>query len=133
MAIKLYPKVEVKGLDFTGVKDTCVPNQSMSLDEIVRRYVRREPLNVNHNEAFYEERFGDLEKIAKGDLVEQEAAIIAIKAKMDALKSDIEKAHEKYLLQQKLKISQQSNQGTAPNPVVGGPPLNSPGTGQSLP
>lgn len=134
MAIGLYPKVKVKGLDFKGTKRVVVPNQCLSLDEIVRRFVRREPLQVTSKEAFYEERFGDLEKIAKGDLVEQEEAINDLKAKIAAFeKRRLEK--EKENAPKAVPPSPGSasapkpvlpSPGSAPAPVEGEPPLKSP-------
>lgn len=69
---------------FEGVKRVTVPGQSMSLREIVRRYVRREAMPVGVTEGVYETRFGDLEKISKMDLVEQHEHIQSLK---DAIKA----------------------------------------------
>lgn len=68
--VRLYPPVKVTGQSFVGVKRVTQPNQSMSLREIVRRFIRRESLPIA-NQGIFEERFGDLEKISKSDIVEQ--------------------------------------------------------------
>lgn len=65
--IRLYPNVKVTGQSFRGVKRTVVPNQSMSLREILQRFVRRESLPIVH-EGQYESRFGDLEKLNNEDI-----------------------------------------------------------------
>lgn len=70
MAIILYPKVEVKSLSFKGVKKLTVPKQCLSLKEIVKRFVRKESLPIAH-EGVYEHRFGDLEKLSRGDMFDQ--------------------------------------------------------------
>lgn len=70
MALVLYPKVPRKALDFSKVKSVTVPDQSMSLAEIIRRFVRKESLPVL-KEGVYEDRFGDLEKLANEDIVVQ--------------------------------------------------------------
>lgn len=63
-------KVEIKGQDFTGEKVHTVPNQSMTLQEILKRFVRREQLPVM-KDGVYETRFGDLEKLKNADITEQ--------------------------------------------------------------
>jgi len=75
---ELYPKVVYKRKSFKGVKKLVVPKQSMSLREILKRYVRREPL-PGTKEGVYEERFGDIEKMAKADIVEQMESVDALK------------------------------------------------------
>lgn len=62
----MYP-AKVVGQSFKGVKRQTVPNQSMSLREIVQRFVRRESLPMS-KEGVYEDRFGDLEKLSKEDI-----------------------------------------------------------------
>lgn len=81
--VRLYPPFKVKGQSFKGVKRQVVPNQSLSLREIVKRFVRREQLPVNH-EGLYEERFGDLEKISKQDIVEQMQRVEELKSQIKA-------------------------------------------------
>lgn len=68
--IGLYPPYTPVGKSFKGVKRCTVPNQSLSLQEIVKRFVRREPLPLT-KEGIYEDRFGDLEKLKHADITEQ--------------------------------------------------------------
>lgn len=66
--IMLYPtalKFKRKKQEF-GKKQT-VPNQSMSLQEIIKRFIRKEALPLE-KEGVYEERFGDLEKLSREDI-----------------------------------------------------------------
>jgi len=63
----LYPAVKVKGLSFKGQKRLVIPNQSMTLQEIIKRFTRRESLPIEH-QGQYETRFGDLEKLKHEDI-----------------------------------------------------------------
>lgn len=69
-------------LSFLGCKRSVVPNQCMSLAEIIKRFVRREPLPVA-KEGVYEERFGDLEKIARTDITEQMEKVVELRDQND--------------------------------------------------
>lgn len=66
------------GLSFVGVVNQVLPNQSMSLEEILTRFTRGEPLQVGR-ETFGEHADDDkvlqfdLEKIATSDLVDKAA------------------------------------------------------------
>jgi len=51
-------------------KKQVVPNQSMSLREILERFTRGEPLEIG-KDASYDEGEDDLEKVAKSDLVDR--------------------------------------------------------------
>lgn len=81
--IRLYPPVKVARQSFAGVKKCVVPNQSMSLKEILQRFVRREALPVAR-QGIYEERFGDLEKLSKADITEQLERVAELKADIAA-------------------------------------------------
>lgn len=93
MALVLYPKVTVKVRDFSKVKKQVVPNQSMSLKEIVTRFIRRESLPVS-KEGIYEERFGDLEKLTKADVTIKEDRIEELKAQLKESKLRIKAKEE---------------------------------------
>lgn len=125
--IRLYPEVKVPGKSFKHVKRCTVPNQSMSLREIVRRFVRRESLPL-YNEGLYEERFGDLEKISKTDMVEQFEIIADLKAKIAAYNDRI-KAVAKAKADAAAKAAAvvvSGSGGVAPATEGGGTPINSP-------
>lgn len=68
--VRLYPTIQVKGKSFKGIPRQTVPNQSMSLKEILRRFTRRESLPIE-KQGVYEDRFIDLEKVQWMDLTEQ--------------------------------------------------------------
>lgn len=55
---------------FADAERLVVPNQSLSLKQILQRFVRREQLPILR-EGVYEERFGDLEKMARMDMVDR--------------------------------------------------------------
>lgn len=107
----LYPTArKASRKSFIGVKRQTVPNQSMSLAEIVRRFIRREPLPVSH-EGFYESRFGDLEKLSKADIVEQMSKVDELKAHIKAFKE-----------RQKKAVPVQSSEGVGVTPDQKSPP-----------
>lgn len=82
--LKLYPEVKVTpGRDWKTVKRCTVPNQSLSLREIVQRFVRRESLPISQV-GLYEERFGDLEKLSKADIVERLDKVEELKTQIAA-------------------------------------------------
>lgn len=71
-----------------------VPDQSMGLKEIIKRFIRKESLPIQ-KQGFYEDRFGDLEKMANEDIVVQlERAkeigdyLARAKAHMDKVEAD---------------------------------------------
>jgi len=66
----LYPTVVVKGQSFKDCKSMVMPSQSMSLQEIIQRFTRRESLPIEH-EGVYIENMGDLEKIAREDVTQR--------------------------------------------------------------
>lgn len=81
----LYPPVTVKAQSFAHVKKLVIPNQSMSLKEILHRFIKREALPVAR-QGVYEERFGDLEKMSKMDIFDQMEKVEELKADMDLMK-----------------------------------------------
>lgn len=81
--IRLYPPVQVIGKSFVGVKRQTVPNQSLSLREIVKRFVRRESLPIS-KDGVYESRFGDLEKLTHADITTKIERIEELKAQIKA-------------------------------------------------
>jgi len=87
MAIELYPKVVVKGQSFKTSIKHAIPSQSMSLAEILRRFVRREQLPVS-KEGIYTTQMGDLEKIAREDIFDQ-------RERFEALSDRIKKAEKR--------------------------------------
>lgn len=67
------------GKDFTGVKDITVPNQSMSLREILERFSRQERLPIEKPVSYFDSEH-DLEKIRHLDLVDRADFISRMKA-----------------------------------------------------
>lgn len=68
--LQLYPNVTVASQDFSDAPVLTVPRQSMSLQEIIRRYIRHLPVPVSSQEGFYMEGQGDLEKMQHADLID---------------------------------------------------------------
>jgi len=117
----LYPTVPRVRLAARGKRRT-LPNQCMSLAEMFRRFVRREPLPQEKQGTFYEGEY-DLEKVAKMDRVEQEEIL-------DELKQATTRA-EKYVREKAAKITAEKaeekraadalKQQQAPEPSSKGP------------
>jgi len=87
---------------FEGVKRVTVPNQAMSLKEMLRRFIHREPLPVEKQGVYIESDY-DLEKLVKEDRTEQEAIIEDMKKDVARKKKRVEEAEEKALAVQKAK------------------------------
>jgi len=89
--LALYsPRPNSPGQSFKGDKRHTVPSQSLSLREILRRYVRRQPLPTS-NDVQYDTRFGDIEKMAKLDITEQKEIAKDLRAKIKAFEEGVEK------------------------------------------
>lgn len=65
--LRLYPAVIVAGQSFKGVKISVLPSQSMSLQEIIKRFVRKESLPIE-KPGVYSENHGDIEKMRYEDI-----------------------------------------------------------------
>lgn len=67
--------VPSKGTDYSKEVDIVVPDQSMSLQEILERFTRGEPLEVGHDVQDGDDSDNplniDLEKLANSDLVDK--------------------------------------------------------------
>lgn len=95
-----YPKVKIVGQSFAKSKKHVVPSQSMSLREIITRFVKREALPVV-KEGTFEDRFPyDLEKLSKEDRVIQDEVLSDISARMAELKTKMEKEHADHVKKQ---------------------------------
>jgi len=93
-AKRLYPDVPRVRQMFKGVKRVTIPGQCMSLAEMFRRFVRREPLPVE-KQAIYVESDYDLEKVSTMDRVDQEVILEEMKEKTKAAEAKIKKAEAK--------------------------------------
>lgn len=68
--LRLYPPVKVERKDFTKSKVIMVPNQSLTLRDIIQRFIRKESMPIGRD-GIYNETLGDLEKIAREDITER--------------------------------------------------------------
>lgn len=66
-----------------------VPNQSLTLKDIINRFIRKESLPIGR-EGTYNENLGDLEKIAREDIVDQKERAANIRSTLER----VQKAHE---------------------------------------
>lgn len=93
--IALYPtanRYKRKVVEF-GKKRT-VPNQSMSLQEIIKRFMRKEALPIE-KEAHYEDRFGDLEKLSREDITIRHERAEQLKTWADKRSKDYEEKQKR--------------------------------------
>lgn len=67
-----------KGVKIAGKKQV-VPNQALSLAEILERFTRGEPLEIGRGEGQYHESNDDLEKLQHMDPVDREEYVEALK------------------------------------------------------
>lgn len=119
-----YPHARPRvGKSFKGVKRQTVPNQSLTLKEIVKRFVRRESLPVSRD-GIYEERFGDLEKIKHADITEQMDRIAELKAQIANWNKRVREKQERMA---KIKADMDAAaKATSTNPAQGVEPLKNP-------
>jgi len=116
MAIKLYKTVEVKGQSYKGVKKVTIPSQSMTLKEILKRFVRREQLPIE-KQGIYTTRFGDLEKLALEDITVQVDRAKEIRDYISQAKKRMKDQEDKRVLEEMKKLAEQRAEGSpAPDP-----------------
>lgn len=97
MKVVLYPGVAARPRVrqmFVGVKRVTVPGQAMSLKEMFRRFVRREPLPVEKKGTYLESDY-DLEKVSTMDRVEQEEVLAEMRSKTEAAEGRVKAARKK--------------------------------------
>lgn len=90
----LYPVVPRVRQSFVGVKRVTIPNQCMSLQEMLRRFVRREPLPVERQGVFIESDY-DLEKLSTLDRTEQDEVVADMKRDVASKKKKVDDAKAK--------------------------------------
>lgn len=60
-----------EGIDYSDEVSLVIPDQSLSLEEILQRFTRGEELPVGFEGVFDEETEDDLEKLGRADLVDK--------------------------------------------------------------
>lgn len=88
MRTVLYPERKSQGL-VCSKKRYVVPNQSMTLKEILQRFVRRESLPAS-KQGIYVDVGYDLEKVLHEDLVDQGEILNEVKAAVDSKRKRVE-------------------------------------------
>lgn len=83
--MRLYPVVVVEGQSFVGEKIITVPKASLSLKQIIERFVRNEPLPVGFDGTYIDVGV-DLEKFSNKDFTEQSERIDEIRSLAERLK-----------------------------------------------
>lgn len=121
--MRLYPKVVVEGQSFKHCKKLVTPNQSMTLQEIIRRFIKKEALPVSH-EGTYEDRYDiDLEKLQHEDLTVKDEVLQVYRDKVKTLDAKVKSeekekqtAMQKAAADQRAKLLEELRQSTTLNP-----------------
>jgi len=79
----LYPVVERHGKDFSNEKIVTLPNQNMSLKDIIRRFLRKESLPIE-KDGIYVDGLGDLEKLQHEDITVRKEKAAWIRSRLKA-------------------------------------------------
>lgn len=119
--IALYPtasRYKRKAVTF-GKKQT-VPNQSMSLMEIIKRFTRKESLPIE-KPAVYEDRFGDLEKLSREDITVKRERAQQLKTWATRGEKELRDREEREAQEKKLKDDQEFEQRV--RGIKGEPPV----------
>lgn len=85
--IRLYPNVKVKGQSFKGVKKHVVPNQSMTLQQILQRFIKHEALPIVKEGFYAEGQDLDLEKVVQEDVTVREEIYQEHKEKVKGMRA----------------------------------------------
>lgn len=118
--LRLYRPVKDQPKSFKGVKSITVPNQSMTLKEILRRFIRREALPIE-KQGTYETRMGDLEKLAQQDITVQMERVQEIKENLARAKARMDmKAEDEKRAALKKELEEQQKQQQQPPPTPSG-------------
>lgn len=91
--VYLYPPY-VRHRRMAEGKKFTLPDQCMSLAEMFRRFVRREPLPVEKQGVYIESDY-DLEKVANMDRLEQEEVLSEMREKTQAAEAKVKSAQRK--------------------------------------
>jgi len=91
--VSLYPVVPRVRKMFDGVKRCTLPSQVMSIAEMFRRFVRREPLPAEKHGIYVESDY-DLEKVAAMDRVDQDLVLSEMREKTMAAEAKVKKAQK---------------------------------------
>lgn len=114
--IQLYPQVKVKRQSFKLSKKHAIPSQSMSLAEILRRFVRREQLPVS-KDGMYSTQLGDLEKIAREDIFDQHERSKELKSNIKKAEKRMKDANEKRIADEVARQAAESLRNSTSTPA----------------
>lgn len=87
---RLYPKRPIKGQSFKGVKKHVVPNQSMTLQQILNRFIKHEALPIVKEGYYADQQDIDLEKLPTEDITVREEVYQEHKAKVKGMREKVE-------------------------------------------
>jgi len=111
--LRLYPSRKEKGTSFKGVEIITIPSQSLTLRDIIKRFIRKESLPIQR-EGFYSEDLGDIEKMERLDMTERHEMAADLKQKLNRL----EKRFEQKAAKEAAEKAAQPQQPPLPNLTV---------------
>lgn len=82
--LRLYRPVVIVKQDYSQEKPVTVPNQSMTLREIIKRFTRKESLPIEKEGTFITGH-GDLEKFQHADLVDKHERLASVRKRTKEL------------------------------------------------
>jgi len=122
--IRLYPKTRPQELSLLNKEVQVIPDQSLSLHTIIRKYTKGEKINVATVDAFYnDEGDEDLEKIRHSDLLDVRDRYLDSKQKFEKLKAENQakaEAEAKKLFDEKIEsiVNERLSQKAQKSPTV---------------
>lgn len=119
--LRLYPEVKVKRQSFVGHKVHTLPQQAMSLREIILRFTRKESLPVE-KQGVYIDNMGDLEKAQHLDITEKYERAEAMREKADKYRK---------VLKDREEAAKKALESPPPAPTPPGVVTGSAGSGQA--
>nr|QJB20575.1 MAG: hypothetical protein [Microvirus sp.] len=102
-----------KGISFEGQVSELIPDQSLSLQEILERFTRGESLPVQHDARFDPDGDEDLEKIQRMDLVDRQEYMDNLKKTQNDYEKQERKKAESAREEARKKIEEEERQKLA--------------------
>jgi len=92
MMLRMYPLRPRQGQDLSKEPIVTVPNQAMTLQQIIDRFIRKESLPVGQEGVYGSElgeaqAIGDLEKVGRQDFTVQDDMIRDVRSRVKDLKA----------------------------------------------
>lgn len=83
------PRTRYAGVSFKGVQSLTLPNDALTIRQIIKRFIRNQSLPIE-KEGAYLDIGEDVEKIRTADFTEREEFLDRHKTKLNRIKKDLE-------------------------------------------